>query len=65
MLSLGIIVSGLTKDQFKSLSHPSFESISPAAMRHLQPEHFEHVKLIQLRSLPDETVAQFDELHLK
>ena len=56
-MSLGVIVAGLTPTEFASLENVTLGGVTPAAVKHLTPDHFRMLTADKLSAIPMESMS--------
>ena len=56
-MSLGLIVAGLSPTEFAALDSIALSGVTPAAIRHLTPEHFLVLNAEKLSAIPLDSMS--------
>jgi hypothetical protein len=64
-MSLGIIVAGLSPEDFSSLNDVALGGVTPSAVKHLTSEHLKLLTQEKLRSIPLESLSLLRTTQLK
>lgn len=57
VMSLGLIVAGLSPKEFAALDNVALSGVTPAAIRHLTPEHFLELNAEKLSAIPLDSMS--------
>lgn len=56
-MSLGIILAGFSPSEFASLDNTTLAGVTPAAVRHLTPDHFRLLTAEKLSAIPVDSMT--------